>query len=114
MVEIYKVLLNAAYDLDILHYEESKKNVKIDGNVLNKTQACYIKTNDGSVKISVNFTEIRLPSGHLQGLYTSAFVNNLKSFSNEDVQELILGQLNTEAFLYHGDSEDIQCICESF
>ena len=100
MVEIYKVLLNAAYDLDILHYEESKKNVKIDGNVLNKTQACYIKTNDGSVKISV--------------LYTSAFVNNLKNFSNEDVPELILGQLNTEAFLYHGDSEDIQCICESF
>lgn len=114
MVEIYKVLLNVAFDLDILHYEESKKKVQVDGNVLSKTQACYIKTNDGNIKISVNFTEVRLPNSHLQGLYTATFINNLKSFSDEDIQELILDQLDTEVFLYHDDSEDIQCICESF
>lgn len=117
-VGIFGVLLECAYDIDILNYQESKtvisKRVDLDTlKVVREkvTKSCYMLTSDGDLEITESYI-VELDNGKLNPSYEAQFKSNLRSISDSDIHSIIQTQLETEAFLYHNNPEEIRCVCE--
>lgn len=110
---IFNVLLECAYDLDILYSESLDPVYSTNGLSKELTTSCYILTNDGSLEIYVT-EKIEVIGGEKVVVFKSTFNNNLINHGNDLIQDLIKGQLDVEAFLRHDDKYgEILCICES-
>lgn len=100
--KVYGELLRCAYDLNVLDYNDTGVSYETDNGKVGVVQSCSILTDEGDLLI--NFKSIITGIGQGEMEIESSFLNNIVSVSDELIQDLILTQLKTEAFL--NDWED--------
>ena len=115
-IRIFSDLLDCAYDLDILIYQQSEPEKTYDISTETfavttsiRTQSAYILTNDGVVELTVEEKLERTDKGVVTS-YSTKVKNGLHSISDELLKDLVQTQLETEAFL--DNKENSNCICE--
>lgn len=106
-MKIFKTLLEAAYNLDVVHFHTDVDKFYSNENGHCFTHKCDINTNDGGLHITLH-------ESHFEGnKYINAEIKtSIKSYTKESVVGLVKSQLETESFLMCEDYNLYSHDCE--
>lgn len=106
-MRVFSVLLDAAFDLETLHFQKTDPITQVFSEYRTTIQSCYLLTGIGDLEITVTEKETKTNEIYMEAY----FINRMSMIGDQTVENMIIDQLETEVFLGYDEFDTKKCTC---